>query len=91
MTDGELPTANAASVLAALKLPAAALVQQRVPKKLLIDNGAITTGDKRVITDGIDEIHWLASLKPSTVGVPAFVDGNDPPVREYLEVAVLSV
>ena len=91
MTDGELSTATAATVLAALKLPAVALVQQRVPKKLLIDNGAITAGDKRVITDGIDEIHWLASLKPSTVGVPAFVDGSDPPVREYLEVAVLSV
>lgn len=91
MTDGELPTATAATVLAALKLPAAALVQQRVPKKLLIENGAITAGDKRVITDGIDEIHWLASLKPSTVGVPAFVDGSDPPAREYLEVAVLSV
>lgn len=91
MTSGELPAATAATVLIALKLPAAALVQQRVPKKLLIDNGAITTGDKRVITDGIDEIHWLASLKPSTVGVPAFVDGGKPPMREYLEVAVVSV
>lgn len=85
----EVPTA--ATVLAALGLPAAALVQQRVPKKLLIDNGAITAGDKRVITEGIDEIHWLASLKPSTVGVPTFVDDGEPPVREYLEVAVLSV
>jgi hypothetical protein len=66
-------------------------VQQRVPKKLLIDNGAITAGDKRVITDGIDEIQWLASLKPSTVGVPTFVDASEPPAREYLEVAVVSV
>ena len=91
MIGGELPVATAATVLAALKLPAAALVQQRVPKKLLIDNGAITSGDKRLITDGIDEIHWLASLKPSTIGVPEFIDGGDPPVREYLEVAVVSV
>lgn len=92
MTDGAEPLApTATAVLAALGLPAAALVQQRVPKKLLIDNGAITAGDKRVITDGIDEIHWLASLKPSTVGVPTFVDTSEPPVREYLEVAVLSV
>jgi len=91
VTDGELPVATAATVLAALKLPAAALVQQRVPKKLLIDNGAITAGDKRVIADGIDEIHWLASLKPSTVGVPAFMDADTPPVREYVEVAVVSV
>ena len=91
MTSGELPAVTATTVLTALKLPAAAMVQQRVPKKLLIDNGAITAGDKRVITDGIDEIQWLASLKPSTVGVPAFVDGSEPPVREYLEVAVVSV
>lgn len=91
MTDGGPTTATTATVLAALKLPAAALVQQRVPKKLLIDNGAITAGDKRVIADGIDEIHWLASLKPSTVGVPTFMDGGAPPVREYLEVAVVSV
>ncbi len=54
----EVPTA--ATVLAALGLPAAALVQQRVPKKLLVDNGTITASDKRVITDGIDEIHWLS-------------------------------
>ena len=75
MTDGAQPGApTATSVLEALGLPAAALVQQRVPKKLLLDNVAITAGDKRVITEGIDEIHWLASLKPSTVGVPTFVD-----------------
>lgn len=92
MTDGPQPAApTATTVLAALGLPAAALVQQRVPKKLLVENGAITAGDKRVITDGIEEIHWLASLKPSTVGVPTFVDVGEPPVREYLEVAVLSV
>jgi hypothetical protein len=92
VTDGAQTAApNATTVLAALGLPAAALVQQRVPKKLLIDNGAITAGDKRVITEGIEEIHWLASLKPSTVGVPSFLDDGEPPVREYLEVAVLSV
>ena len=43
---------TAATVLAALGLPTAALVQQRVPKKLLADNGAITAGDKRVINEG---------------------------------------
>lgn len=92
MTDGAQPGApTATSVLEALGLPAAALVQQRVPKKLLLDNVAITAGDKRVITEGIDEIHWLASLKPSTVGVPTFVDVGLPPMREYLEVAVVGV
>ncbi len=92
MTEGAPHTPpSATTVLAALGLPAAALVQQRVPKKMLIDLGAITAGDKRTIADGIDEIHWLASLKPATVGVATFVDEGQPPVREYLEVAVVSV
>lgn len=82
---------TAAAVLAAMELPAAALVQQRVPKKMLVDNGAATAADKRLINDGIEAIHWLASLKPVTVGVPAFVDSGQPPVREYLELAVLSI
>ncbi|MBU6260042.1 MAG: DUF4391 domain-containing protein [Burkholderiales bacterium] len=92
MTAGMPPTSiTAAAVLAALALPPAALVQQRVPKKLLIESGAPTAADKRLINDGIEAIHWLASLKPATVGVPAFKDDSSPPVREYLELAVLSV
>lgn len=78
---------NAADLVAALELPADARVNQRVPKKLLVENGAPTAADKRRINDGIEEIQWLAALKPTTVGVPAYVDSE----REYLEIAVLSV
>src|SRR5690606_11051058 len=78
---------NAADVVAALDLPAVARVDQRVPKKLLIEHGAPTTADKRRINEGVDEVRWLAALKPATVGVPSFRDS----AREYLEIAVLSV
>ena len=71
----------------ALGLPGTALVNQRVPKKLLVENGAPTTADKRKINDGIEEIHWLAALKPNTIGVPEYQDDD----REYLEIAVISV
>lgn len=74
-------------VISALGLPGTALVNQRVPKKLLVENGAPTTADKRKINDGIEEIHWLAALKPNTIGVPEYLDD----VREYQEIAVLSV
>lgn len=73
--------------LAALALPPQALVHQRVPKKHLLDNGAPTSTDKRLISDGIDELQWVAALKPSTIGVPAFEDTE----RQYLEIAVLTV
>jgi hypothetical protein len=76
---------NTTEIIAALELPRTALVGQRVAKKLLIDNGAATAADRRRINDGIEELTWVAALKPNSVGVPSFRDD----VREYLEIAVL--
>lgn len=75
----------AAELFAALRLPASALVDQRVPKKLLLENGAPTAADKRAINEGIETVQWLAVIKPATAGVPSFRDAT----REYLEIAVL--
>lgn len=74
-------------VIAALALPSDARVDQRVPKKLFLEQGAPTAADKRAIQDGIEEATWVAALKSSNVGVPSFKDE----VREYLEIAILSV
>ena len=76
---------NALEVIAALDLPLGARVDRRVPKKLLAEHGAPTAADKRRILDGIEEVQWLAALKPTTIGVPAYSDK----VREYIEIAVL--
>jgi len=76
-----------ASMIDALGIPPSALVEQRVPKKLLLEHGAPTAADKRQIQDGIKEIIWVAALKPTNIGVPAFEDA----VRQYLEIAVLTV
>ena len=78
---------NSSDLIAALGLPDGARVDQRVPKKLLVENGAPTAGDKRHINEGIEEVHWLAALKPNTIGVSEHRDA----VREYLEIAVLSL
>jgi hypothetical protein len=76
---------NGDTLIEALDLPASSRVNQRVPKKLLLENGAPTAADKRLINDGIEELLWLAALKPTTIGVPEYRDD----VREYLEIAVL--
>jgi Domain of unknown function (DUF4391) len=78
---------NLSDLAAALDLPASARVDRRVPKKLLLENGAPTAADKRAIQEGIDELQWIAALKPTTIGVPAFADET----REYLEIAVVAV
>lgn len=74
-------------LIAALDLPATALVNQRVPKKLLVENGAPTTADRKLIQDDIEEITWVAALKPASIGIPEYNDEQ----RSYLELAVLLV
>ncbi|MBX3405053.1 MAG: DUF4391 domain-containing protein [Phycisphaeraceae bacterium] len=74
-------------VIEALALPREAMVGQRVPKTLLVENGAPTAADKRLIEGGVEELRWIAALKPTTVGIAAFRDST----REVVEVAVLSL
>lgn len=57
-----------------------------MPKTLLTEHGAPTAADKRQIKDGIEELLWVAALKPTNIAVPAFKDS----VREYMEIAVLT-
>ncbi|QNI84827.1 hypothetical protein SynPROS71_01018 [Synechococcus sp. PROS-7-1] len=77
----------ATDLIAALDLPPNARVDRRVPKTLLLEHGAPTAADKQRIKEGIEEVQWVATLKPTTIGVPAFRDAT----REYLEIAVLNV
>lgn len=74
-------------IILSLGLPDGCRVDQRVPKKLLLENGAPTVADKRLINDGIEEIQWVAALKPNTIGVSDYRDD----LREYVEIAVLTV
>lgn len=76
---------TATEFVTALDLPASSLVGQRVPKKMLLENGAPTAADKRYISEGIDELLWVAALKPNTIGVPEYRDD----LREYLEIAII--
>lgn len=76
---------NASDLVAALCLPAAARVDKRVPKTLLAEHGARTAQDRRTLQAGVEECRWVASLKPTTIGVAAHQDA----VREVLEVNVL--
>ena len=78
---------NLALVIEAIGLPESARVDQRIPKKLLLENGAPTASDKRLINDSIDQMQWVAALKPNTIGLAEYNDDQ----REYLEIAVLAV
>jgi len=73
------------SIISSFALPPNTLISQRVSKKLLLENGASTTTDKRSIQDEIEELLWIAVLKPTTIGVPVWRDAT----HEYLEIELL--
>ena len=73
--------------IAALDLPDAALVDLRIPKTLLIENGVPTASDKRRIRECVEEVRWVAALKPRTVGIA----GYSVAVRDHREIAVLKL
>ena len=76
---------TAQELIAALALPEATLLNQRVPKKLLLEHAASSAADRRLVQDGVEELLWLAALKPHLIGVPAFDEG----AHRYVELAVL--
>lgn len=75
------------AMIRALALPAQSLVNKRVPKTLLLEHGAPTSADKRYINAGIEQVTWVAAIKPTTSGIPTYVSDT----HEYLEIAVLAV
>lgn len=76
---------TAKDIIAALQLPEHARINQRISKKLLIENVMPKATDRQQINDGIEEIHWIAALKPANCCIPDFRDAQ----REYVEVVVL--
>ena len=82
----QVGAASRDAILAALALPPGALLALRVPKKLLAEQGAPTAADKRAILGGIDELHWLATLKPTTTAVPVATA----PGQDFAEIAVIA-
>ena len=77
---------NADNLIEALRLPQATMLNRRLPKALIIENGANTAADRRLIREWVRRADWVASLKPSNFGLAASVgdDGVD-------EIAVIKV
>lgn len=78
---------TAAEIVAALDFPPGSRVDQRIPKTLLVESGAKTAADKRLINEGIERLQWHAAIKPANSGVPEYRDE----VRHYIEIAVLEL
>ena len=72
---------------AAFAFPASCKLGKRVFKKLFLENGDLTAADKRALSDSVGTITWQYTLKPSTIPVQPYRDGE----HEYDEIAVLEL
>ena len=75
---------NAEDLVEALRLPHGSALNRRLPKALIIENGANTAADRRLIREQVRRADWVASLKPLNTGLAASPDGVD-------EIAVVTV
>lgn len=72
-------------ILNALRVPPDARIDKRVPKKLLLENCQPTASDRRLVQEGLEELLWVASLKPGNARLEAdTMDG-----LAFAEIAVL--
>lgn len=74
-------------LLNAMAIPAACELNKPVFKKMFLENGDLDTTEKKALSNDIERIRWLYTLKPNTINIPKFEDGN----VEYQEVAVLQI
>lgn len=75
------------SFLEKMNIPDACYLDKPIFKKMFQDHVDLDVTDKKALSEDIDKIRWLYSLKPETINITPFQDNE----REYLEVAVLSV
>jgi hypothetical protein len=77
---------RASDVISAIDLPPGAVISRRVPKATFLAEVKLSAADKSLISDGIEELRWEASLKEATSGIAAYSDDQ----QDYSEIVVLS-
>jgi hypothetical protein len=70
-----------------LALPDSTFLGTRITKKMLIDNNELSSADKKLVSDVIQSVEWINTLKPETLNIPVYVTET----VEYIEIAVIRV
>lgn len=70
------------TLLEALQLPDACLVQQNIPKKAIVAQAKNSSATTRLLQDSVESIQLLAHITPNNSNIAAHTDKE----REYLEI-----
>lgn len=71
----------------ALQLPKECLHKEIVPKRLLIEHGNKSSGDRSLLMASLGEVRWVASLQAANCAVPFYEDSE----RKVDEIQCLQV
>jgi hypothetical protein len=56
-------------LLNAMAIPAACELNKPVFKKMFLENGDLDATDKKALSNDIERIRWLYTLKPNTINI----------------------
>ena len=74
-----MPITSFEELVESLGIPEACKLDKPVFKKMLLDTEALDGADKTALKDDVEKIRWLYTLKPSTINVAPYSDGD----KEY--------
>jgi len=59
-----------------LQIPERAIIKKRVTKSFFLNEFNLTLSEKKVLTNQIEKMQWLASVKPATTNINKLITGN---------------
>ncbi len=75
------------ALIDALAIPDSCLLDKPVFKKMFLDHAELDVTDRKALREDVSRIRWLYTLKPDTINISPYQDGE----REFLEIALLAV
>jgi hypothetical protein len=72
-----------------LKIPERNVLDKRLTKAFFLKNFDLSTSEKKLLNNSIQQMNWLASIKPVTANIPAVI--NDEYKYEEIQVMVCTI
>jgi len=72
-----------------LKLPERTILDKRLTKAFFLKNFDLSASEKKLLNNNIQQMSWLASIKPTTANIPSVI--NDAYKYEEIQVMVCTI
>lgn len=56
-------------------IPDRCIINTRIAKKTILENSELKSFEKKIIREDVQDIFWVAGIKPTNINIPALVNG----------------